>query len=118
MKEINILWVDSEHPESWEDTIEDLNQGQDFKVTLLSSTERERVIGECQGKDMVVIHRGFVSSVETKKLLEEINSRHQKIRIGLDSNAVNQILEPVTDFQVYKPITIDELRQLLKKAFK
>jgi hypothetical protein len=115
MKEINVLWVDSEHPESWDGHISVLEH-RGFKFRRMSDAIEDNLLDKCEDEDMVIIHTGTsYTVVEIKAMLLRIRSRFPKIKIGLDTNAISPILEDITDFYIEKPMTFEKLEIRLRE---
>lgn len=119
MKEINMLWVNQEHPEFWGGQLVSLREHYGFKVEMMTFIEDENVLNNCKGKDAVVIHCGTQKPMaEIKDLLQNIKNKYPNIKIGLETNAEHPDLEDVTDFCVYKPISAEELQLILRESIK
>lgn len=116
MKEINMLWVDQDHIESWGTSFWALENMFDFKIETITRIKDKDVIEKCKDKDAVIIHCGtFEPILDVKELLEKIKDEYPSIKIGLQTNAIHPNLKELTDFYVYMPIRPTELQELLRE---
>ena len=119
MKEINLLWADSEHLWCWKPSIDTLEKYYAFKVTQTPFIEEQELLKKCEGQDAVIIHCGTLHPMAViKELLVNIKTMYPNIKIGLDTNVVHPDLEEVTDFYIDKPITTDDLKDVLRQNIK
>jgi len=116
MKEINILWVDPDHPESWNSHIEVLEENYGYKFTRMSDIEEEELLNGCKDKGAIIIHCGTLHPMAgIKDLLLKVRGQYPGIKIRLETNAIHPNLEGITDFYINKPLTIDELEHELRE---
>ncbi|HUV42626.1 MAG TPA: hypothetical protein VMY36_01835 [Patescibacteria group bacterium] len=116
MKEMELLWADQDHISVWGDHFKCLEQSGKFQITKLDSIEDEEILKNCEGKNAVIIHSGTLRPMAgLKGLLQEIRAGNPEIKIGLETNIVHPILEGLVDFYIDKPITVEDLEELLRE---
>jgi len=119
MKELNLLWADSEHPEAWESHIEGLNKFYCIHVEMADMNypgKVTRLQEMCAGKDAFILHCGTSKPMaSTKDIILGIKAKFPNIKVGLETNAIHPSLEDVVDFYVTKPISIYDLNEDLRR---
>jgi len=115
MKELNLLWVDQEHPEVWSPHFQALEEVYGFKIELITSIEDQNVLDSCEQKNAVIIHCGTKRPMfGIKDLLIDIKTKYPNIKIGMQTDAKHPSIENLVDFYVHMPIGPDELQENLR----
>jgi hypothetical protein len=85
---------------------------------MLHIIDEERILSNCEGKDVFVIHCGKKPMAEARDLLIKIKGQYPNIKIGLDTNAIHPSIQDIVDFYIDKPASFDEVSSIFRDSTK
>lgn len=116
---ITLLWADQEHLWAWNTSLQHLEKRCGFRVKQLHSIRKKDILNNCVRKQILVMHCGTIEPMANlRDVLQAVKARFPNIKVGLETNCRHPLVEELVDFYVVKPLTLDELEEVLKDALK